>query len=207
MKTRSKISPSPGAPAHVFPLPAGVNGPAPARIIGRADGPPATGRQGAGIRPRGIIPAVPLTPPSLRARLRALLAERVRAALAPAADAAARLDALRTEAAELRRRTTALATRVDRLHADLAARRDRVRRLAADWEARRPVGFDDIGPELTLDATLRLHPGARAVLAARHLPDCTGCAVRFDETLAEAAEAYELDLEALLRDLRALFAP
>ena len=32
------------------------------------------------------------------------------------------------------------------------------------------------------------------VFAHRHLPNCDSCAVRFDESLEEAAEAYQIPL-------------
>ena len=58
--------------------------------------------------------------------------------------------------------------------------------------------------EMTIDQAWRKHPGTRDVFARYHLPACDGCAVRFDETIAEAAVAYELDLSALLEELNAL---
>lgn len=58
--------------------------------------------------------------------------------------------------------------------------------------------------DMTLDQVWRRHPGVRALFAARHLPACDGCALRHDETLAEAADAYDLDLAALLAALNAL---
>lgn len=58
--------------------------------------------------------------------------------------------------------------------------------------------------DMTLDQVWRRHPGVRALFAARHLPACDGCALRHDETLAEAADAYDLDLPALLVELNAL---
>jgi len=57
---------------------------------------------------------------------------------------------------------------------------------------------------MTVDQAWRKHPGTRAVFARHHLPSCADCAVRFDETLAEAAAAYGLDLEGLLEELGAL---
>ena len=58
--------------------------------------------------------------------------------------------------------------------------------------------------ELTVDQAWRKHPGTQAVFARHHLPSCDGCAVRFDETLDEAATAYGLDLAMLLEELNAL---
>lgn len=58
---------------------------------------------------------------------------------------------------------------------------------------------------MTMDQAWNRHPGAPLIFAQHHLPACNDCAVRFDETLAEAAEAYQLDLDALLLQLNALF--
>lgn len=57
---------------------------------------------------------------------------------------------------------------------------------------------------MTMDQAWRRHPGAAAVFARHHLPACDGCAVRFDETVEEAASAYGLDLGRLLAELNAL---
>jgi hybrid cluster-associated redox disulfide protein len=57
---------------------------------------------------------------------------------------------------------------------------------------------------MTIDQAWRKHPGTRNVFAQHHLPSCDGCAVRFDETIAEAAGAYGLELGALLEELNAL---
>jgi hybrid cluster-associated redox disulfide protein len=59
-------------------------------------------------------------------------------------------------------------------------------------------------PEMTMEAVLLRHPGAARVLARHGLPGCGGCAVRFDETLGEAALAYGLHLSELLIELDAL---
>ena len=67
------------------------------------------------------------------------------------------------------------------------------------WLSREP--FSGV---MTVDQAWRKHPGTRAVFTRHHLPNCDGCAVRFDETLAEAAAAYGLDLEELLEELGAL---
>jgi len=58
--------------------------------------------------------------------------------------------------------------------------------------------------EMTIDQAWRKHPGTRHIFAQHHLPACDGCAVRFDETIAEAAVAYGLELSTLLEELNAL---
>lgn len=58
--------------------------------------------------------------------------------------------------------------------------------------------------EMTIDQAWRKHPQTRQVFARYHLPACDGCAVRFDETIAEAAAAYGLELSTLLEELNAL---
>lgn len=58
--------------------------------------------------------------------------------------------------------------------------------------------------EMTIDEAWFAHPGAPGVFARHHLPGCDGCSVRFEETLAEAAEAYSIDLEAFLHELNRL---
>ena len=57
---------------------------------------------------------------------------------------------------------------------------------------------------MTVDSALALHPAARWVFAAYHIGGCDGCSAATDETLAEVAEGYKLDLERLLTDLNAL---
>ena len=58
--------------------------------------------------------------------------------------------------------------------------------------------------EMTIEDAWKNHPEAPLVFRDFHLPACDGCAVRFEETLREAASAYELDLEAFLAALNAL---
>lgn len=57
---------------------------------------------------------------------------------------------------------------------------------------------------MTVDSALALHPSARWVFAAYHIGGCDGCSSATDETLAEVAEGYKLDLERLLADLNSL---
>ena len=57
---------------------------------------------------------------------------------------------------------------------------------------------------MTIDEAWNAHPGAPEVFAKYHLPSCDGCAVRFDESLKEAADAYGIDLEEFLESLNSL---
>ena len=57
---------------------------------------------------------------------------------------------------------------------------------------------------MTVDAALALHPAARWVFAAYQIGGCNGCSSAADETLAEVAEGYRLDLDRLLADLNGL---
>ena len=99
-----------------------------------------------------------------------------------------------TEALSAARREADAATlRLDRLEA----------RLATVAEARNLAALPWSG-SLTVDQAWRRHPGAPAVFAARHLPACDGCSVRFDETVEEACLAYGIDLASLLDELKAL---
>jgi hybrid cluster-associated redox disulfide protein len=57
---------------------------------------------------------------------------------------------------------------------------------------------------MRIEAAWHHHPSAPSVFARHHLPACDGCAVRFDETLAEACAAYGLDIDAFVKELNAL---
>lgn len=57
---------------------------------------------------------------------------------------------------------------------------------------------------MTMSEVLRRHPSSGRVLLELGLPDCTGCSVRFDETLAEAAHAYGFNLAHTLARLQQL---
>jgi hybrid cluster-associated redox disulfide protein len=125
---------------------------------------------------------------TLRARLRPRVRRLLQARGARAALLHADMDAMRATLDALRART-GTATR------DLA-------RMRADQQLwSRPFAAD-----MTIDQAWRRHPAARDVFAAFHLPACDGCAVRFDETLAEASTAYGLDGDALLQALNDLLA-
>ena len=57
---------------------------------------------------------------------------------------------------------------------------------------------------MTVDAALALHPSARWVFAAYQIGGGNGCSSAADETLAEVAQGYKLDLDRLLADLNGL---
>lgn len=98
----------------------------------------------------------------------------------------ASLKTLRSDTDALQRRVDSLSQRVAQLSAEL------------QW-------LDEpFAATMTIDQAWRRHPGAAMVFARHHLPSCQGCAVRFEETLAEAAAAYGLDLGHLLDELNAL---
>ena len=58
--------------------------------------------------------------------------------------------------------------------------------------------------DMTIDNAWHAHPRAPQIFAKNHLPACDGCSVRFEETLAEAAEAYGIDLDSFLTQLNRL---
>lgn len=80
-------------------------------------------------------------------------------------------------------------------------------RRARQRDLRSRVAREGFRPDMTMDEILLAHPGAARVLQGVHLPHCQGCAVRFDETLEEAAQAYGLALGPLLTSLDALVSP
>ena len=57
---------------------------------------------------------------------------------------------------------------------------------------------------MTVHAAWARHPGTARIFRAHHLPACPDCPVGADETLAEAAFGYGLDLDDLLARLNAL---
>ena len=61
--------------------------------------------------------------------------------------------------------------------------------------------------ETVVSEALAKHPKVRWVFAAYHLGGCNGCSRANDETLAELAEGYRIELDAFLRDLNSLEAP
>jgi hypothetical protein len=57
----------------------------------------------------------------------------------------------------------------------------------------------------TIDTVWYCHPRAKEVFARYHLNSCNKCSVRFDETIQEAALAYDFSEEAMLDEINALF--
>jgi len=66
-------------------------------------------------------------------------------------------------------------------------------------ETQEPIRGSD-----TIDKAWHSHPNASKVFAGYHLHACHQCAVRFDETIQEAALAYDFSAEALLVELNLL---
>lgn len=126
----------------------------------------------------------------LRARWHGLLRRVVREALEPRR---ALLPPARAELDALRAGVDALGLAVGEASREVQGVRDDLALFGLPYSA-----------EMTVDQAWRRHPGAPAVFARHHLPACDGCAVRFDETLEEAAMAYGLDLPRLLAELAAL---
>ncbi len=58
--------------------------------------------------------------------------------------------------------------------------------------------------QMTIDEAWNNHPQAPEVFRQFHLPSCSGCSVRFDERISEAAHAYEIELEDFLCALNTL---
>ena len=57
----------------------------------------------------------------------------------------------------------------------------------------------------TIDQVWSAHPGVAKIFAAYELENCPSCAVRFDESLSEACERYEIPESELLSKLNQLF--
>ena len=70
--------------------------------------------------------------------------------------------------------------------------------LQASDNAPVPIQFH---AAMTIEEAWHNHPAAPSVFREFHLPACDGCAVRFEETIEEAASAYGLDLSAFLNAL------
>ena len=57
---------------------------------------------------------------------------------------------------------------------------------------------------MTIEEAWHNHPLAPTAFKQHGMPSCEGCAVRFEETVEEAAQAYGVDLRSFLNDLNAL---
>lgn len=125
----------------------------------------------------------------LRARALGLLRRVVRQELAPRRALLFDLVAEREGLRQLQVELTALRRELSGLRSDVSL-------LGRPFDA-----------AMTMDQAWRRHPRAAQVFTRHHLPACDGCAVRFDETLEEAASAYGLDLGELLAELDALLGP
>ena len=68
----------------------------------------------------------------------------------------------------------------------------------------KPEAQAPFSAEMTIDDAWNNHPKASEIFQRYHLPSCSGCSVRFDETIAEATEAYGIPLEDFLCALNAL---
>lgn len=58
--------------------------------------------------------------------------------------------------------------------------------------------------EMTMGEALLLDSRARWVLAAYHIAGCSQCAISDEETLAQVAQGYGIELGKLLGDLNSL---
>ncbi|HJN77575.1 MAG TPA: hypothetical protein QGF58_26890 [Myxococcota bacterium] len=79
----------------------------------------------------------------------------------------------------------------------MATLRDRVAELEA-------ISAGDFHAEMSVHVAWNRHPGVAEVFAGYGLPDCRSCPVGADETLAEAAEGYEIPIDRLLSELQVL---
>jgi len=57
---------------------------------------------------------------------------------------------------------------------------------------------------MTVENARHHHPLAPTVFEQHRMPSCERCAVRFEETIEEATEAYGIELQSFLDDLNAL---
>jgi hybrid cluster-associated redox disulfide protein len=58
--------------------------------------------------------------------------------------------------------------------------------------------------KMTIEQALQFHPDAKKIFQKFGLPRCNKCTVRFEETLEEAAEAYDIDLSNWISNLNQL---
>ncbi len=87
---------------------------------------------------------------------------------------------------------------------DLEARLERAEALAARLTEDHAAARRPFTASMTVHAAWARHPGTARIFRAHHLPACPDCAVGADETLAEAAFGYGLDLDDLLARLNDL---
>ena len=99
---------------------------------------------------------------------------------------------------ELRGRSRHLQGGISRLSSRLIRLEDELTSIQSELP---PVPFS---PTMTIDQAWKHHGDAPRIFAQHHLPACDSCAIRFDETLEEAARAYGLDLVPLLKELNDL---
>ena len=59
-------------------------------------------------------------------------------------------------------------------------------------------------PKMTIEQALDVHPHSKKIFEQFGLPRCNKCTVRFEETLQEASEAYDIDLPKWLAALNQL---
>ena len=82
--------------------------------------------------------------------------------------------------------------------------RNKLQRVLRTVRKPEPKVIPPFTGEMTIEEAWTAHPGAPSVFAQYHLPGCDGCAVRFEERIEEAAEAYGIELAQFLSDLNRL---
>ena len=73
--------------------------------------------------------------------------------------------------------------------------------ILAFQQRRKPRRFSS---KMTIEQALQFHPKAKNVFEDHGLPRCNKCSVRFEETLKEAADVYDITLSVWLSDLNRL---
>jgi hypothetical protein len=73
--------------------------------------------------------------------------------------------------------------------------------ILAFQQRRKPRRFSK---KMTIQQALQFHPEAKNVFEDHGLPRCSKCSVRFEETLQEAADVYDINLSVWLFDLNRL---
>ena len=59
-------------------------------------------------------------------------------------------------------------------------------------------------PNMTIEQAIQFHPQAYVVLQKFGFPKCKKCSVRFEESLQEASDAYDINLHQVLFSLNQL---